>query len=216
MARNSERSESDAESGAETLGGLLYADPTRKRVPESEWAALVAAIGAGDQRALQALYDRSSRIVFTLIMRIVRSRETAEELTLDIFHDVWRRADTYDPANGSVLGWILNQARSRAIDRHRFERRRKRINPFEGEPVDAMAAGCDELVASGDRNRAVRIALESLTVDERQAVETAYFSELTYAETAARLHAPVGTIKTRIRSALRKLRLALAGDGPGP
>jgi RNA polymerase sigma-70 factor (ECF subfamily) len=149
-----------------------------------------------------------------LIMRIVRSRETADELTLDVFHDVWRRAATYDPANGSVLGWILNQARSRAIDRHRFERRRKRVNPFEGEPVDAVAAGCDELIASGDRARAVRIALEGLTANERVAIETAYFSDMTYVEVAARLNAPVGTIKTRIRSALQKLRNALADDGP--
>lgn len=214
MAGNSEQSENDAERGAETLGDLLYADPARKRIPESEWAALVAAIGAGDQRALHALYDRSSWATFTLIMRIVRSRETADELTLDVFHDVWRRAATYDPANGSVLGWILNQARSRAIDRHRFERRRKRVNPFEGEPVDAVAAGCDELIASGDRARAVRIALEGLTANERVAIETAYFSDMTYVEVAARLNAPVGTIKTRIRSALQKLRNALADDGP--
>jgi RNA polymerase sigma-70 factor (ECF subfamily) len=213
MAVKSERSTGDADGAAETLGDLLYVDPRRKTVPESEWAALVVAIGAGDQHALQALYDRSGRIVFTLIIRIVRSREAAEELTLDVFHDVWRRAANYDPANGSVLGWILNQARSRAIDRHRFERRRKRVNPLENEQLEAMADDCEELAVSSERSLALRNALESLTADERQAVKTAYFSDTTYAEAAALLDVPVGTIKTRIRSALRKLRQALAGNG---
>jgi RNA polymerase sigma-70 factor, ECF subfamily len=213
VADKSGRSGKAPEDGVGTLGDLLYADTTRKRIPESEWVALVVAIGSGDQHALQSLYDRSSRIVFTLIMRIVRSREAAEELTLDVYHDVWRRAANYDPGNGSVLGWILNQARSRAIDRHRFERRRKRVNPLNGEAVDELAVGSDDILASGDRSRAVRIALESLTADERLAVETAYFSDLTYSEAAARLNTPVGTLKTRIRSALRKLRHTLAGDG---
>jgi RNA polymerase sigma-70 factor, ECF subfamily len=213
MAVKSERSTKDADSAPETLGDLLFADPGRKTVPEGEWAALVVAIGAGDQRALQALYDRSGRIVFTLIMRIVRSREAAEELTLDVFHDVWRRAANYDPANGSVLGWILNQARSRAIDRHRFERRRKRVNPLANEQLEATAENSDELAVSSERSLALRNALELLTADERQAVKTAYFSDTTYAEAAALLDVPVGTIKTRIRSALRKLRRALAGNG---
>ena len=71
---------------------------------------------------------RTHRIVFTLMVRITNNRETAEELTLDVFHDVWRRASTYDPAGGSVVGWIMNQARSRAIDRLRFEQRKKRVD----------------------------------------------------------------------------------------
>ena len=83
-------------------------------------------IAGGDQIALHALYEGSHRLVFTLIMRITANRETAEELTVDVFHDVWRRASGYDAANGTVLGWIMNQARSRAIDRLRFEGRKKR------------------------------------------------------------------------------------------
>src|SRR3954462_5074555 len=103
-----------------TLGDLLYADKTKPRVPEADWVALVRCIAARDQRALHALYERTHRLLFTPIVRITRSRETAEELTLDVFHDVWRRAPTYDPANGSVLGWVMNQARSRALDRLRL------------------------------------------------------------------------------------------------
>ena len=73
--------------------------------------------------------------MFTLIVRITNNRETAEELTLDVFHDVWRRASTYDSAGGSVVGWIMNQARSRAIDRLRFEQRKKRVNHHGGRPA---------------------------------------------------------------------------------
>src|SRR5688572_32805084 len=90
---------------------------------------MVHAIAAGDAAALDRLYERSHRIVFSLIMRITRSREASEELTLDVFHDVWRRASAYDPQGGTVLGWIMNQARSRAIDRIRFDQRRKRAAP---------------------------------------------------------------------------------------
>ena len=103
-----------------TLGDILFAD-RKPSTPESEWVTLVRSIAARDPRALQALYQRTHRIVFTLIMRITRNRQTAEELTLDVFHDVWRRASTYDAAQGSVVGWVMNQARSRAIDRVRFE-----------------------------------------------------------------------------------------------
>ena len=108
-----------------TLGDVLYAK-SKAPVPEQDWATLVQSIAAGDQLALHALYERAHRLVFTLIMRIMANRETAEELTIDVFHDIWRRASRYDPANGTVLGWIMNQARSRAIDRLRFESRKKR------------------------------------------------------------------------------------------
>ena len=104
-----------------TLGAVLYANRERPLLLEKEWVDLVYAIAARDQSALHALYDRAHRPVFTLIMRITCSRETAEEVTLDVFHEVWRRASHYDPAGGTVLGWIMNQARSRAIDRLRFD-----------------------------------------------------------------------------------------------
>ena len=113
-----------------TLGDLLYADTSKSRVSEDEWLQLVRAVAGGDQSALHSLYERTHRIVFTLIVRIVMNRETAEEVTLDVFHDVWRRASSYDPANGSVVGWIMNQARSRAIDRLRFDQRKKRVNTY--------------------------------------------------------------------------------------
>lgn len=196
-----------------TLGDVLYPKKGKSLVSEQEWAALVRAVATGDEAALHALYDRAHRPVYTLIVRITANRETAEELTMDVFHDVWRRASHYDPANGTVLGWIMNQARSRAIDRLRFDQRKKRIAPSADEPAQLTeAADPHDLLAFKQQSEILRSALTSLTPDERQAIEAAFFSELTYAEVAARLDAPLGTIKSRIRSGLQKLRQVLAGE----
>ncbi len=194
-----------------TLGDLLFGKKAKAPVSETVWVGLVQAIVAGDQRALHALYAQTHRIVFTLIMRILSNRETAEELTVDVFHDVWRRAPTYDPAGGSVVGWIMNQARSRAIDRLRFERRQKRVNNPDNSPTVTAERGPQETFAAREQGRLLRHALERLTPQEREAIETAFFSELTYSETAARLNEPLGTVKTRIRSGLGKLRQVLGG-----
>ena len=196
-----------------TLGEVLYAQP-KTVVPEAEWVALVQAVAAGNQDALFALYERAHRVVFTLIMRITAHRETAEEVTLDVFHDVWRRASTYDEAGGTVLGWIMMQARSRAIDRLRFDLRKKRVPGESGDALPTTAVATPEaLIVFKERGQALRRALELLTPDERMAIETAYFSELTYAQVATRLDQPLGTIKTRIRSGLHKLRQALVDGG---
>jgi RNA polymerase sigma-70 factor (ECF subfamily) len=199
-----------------TLGDLLYTDRSSAPVPEKDWVLLVRSIASGDQRALRGLYDRTHRLVFTLAMRISGNRESAEEVTLDVFRDVWLRAGQYDPEGGPVLGWIMNQARSRAIDRLRFEQRKKRL-PSErhnGEP-DEIADPANA-VQVRQRQGLVRQALAALTPDERTTIETAFFSELSYAETALRLEQPLGTVKTRVRSALAKLRKALESEGGRP
>lgn len=200
--------ENEPGSGPRTLGDLLYADRQKRRVPEEEWVALVQSIAAGDQTALRALYARAHRIVFTLTLRISGNRATAEELTIDVFHEVWRRAATYDPRNGPVIGWVMNQARSRAIDRIRYEQRKKRVASAAAAIVTQAAA--ESATESRDDHRTLLEGLDTLTADEREAIETAFFAELTYAETATRLNQPLGTIKTRIRSGLEKLRRAFA------
>jgi RNA polymerase sigma-70 factor (ECF subfamily) len=197
-----------------TLGDVLYAK-SKPSVPEHDWAALVQSIASGDQRALHALYERAHRPVFTLMMRITANRETAEELTIDVFHDVWRRAPTYDAANGTVLGWIMNQARSRAIDRLRFESRKKRSNGGDEQAVDEVAADPYDVLELSEQGEVLRAALSVLTSGERQAIETTFFAGLTHAEAAARLNEPLGTIKTRIRSGLHKLRQALTPRAGG-
>jgi RNA polymerase sigma-70 factor (ECF subfamily) len=211
---NPKRASDGQDEPTPTLGDLLYAERSCALILESDWVCLVESIAAGDQQALRALYERTHRIVFTLVMRICGDREMAEELTLDVFHDVWRRAGQYDPKGGSVVGWIVMQARSRAIDRLRFERRKKRIDPHpspdrDDEQVEATGPAN---VAARQRRSLLQEALTALTPDERQTIETAFFSELSYSETAVRLDQPIGTVKTRVRSALTKLRKTL---GPG-
>jgi RNA polymerase sigma-70 factor (ECF subfamily) len=195
---------------------LLYVDKARAPVSEKDWVGLVQSIAGGDQLALHALYQQTHRIVFTLIVRITSNRETAEEVTLDVFHDVWRRASTYDPTGGPVVGWIMNQARSRAIDRWRFEQRKKRVNN-QADSLLTVAAASDpqEAFDVREQGRLLRHALQVLTPEEQRAIETAFFSELTYGEAAERLNQPLGTVKTRIRSGLAKLRQALAGTLKG-
>jgi|SoiMethySBSTD1v2_1073268.scaffolds.fasta_scaffold18093_5 RNA polymerase sigma-70 factor, ECF subfamily len=203
----------DREPRPDTLGAVLYANKARAPQLEKEWVEFVQSIAEGDQLALHALYERAHRLVFTLTMRITKNRQTAEELTVDVFHDIWRHASRYEPSNTTVLGWILNQARSRAIDRLRFEARQKRSDP-QGEDWRQWTAprDSDDAIALGEQAHLLRKALAALTPDEQRAIEAAYFSELTYAEVAARLNQPLGTVKTRIRSGLGKLREALAGE----
>ncbi|MGH9574149.1 MAG: sigma-70 family RNA polymerase sigma factor [Candidatus Acidiferrales bacterium] len=196
------------------LGDILYADKSKFRVSEEEWLKLVRAISGGDQRAIYSLYEQTHRIVFTLIARITMNRETAEEVTLDVFHDVWRKASTYDPANGSVVGWIMNQARCRAIDRLRFDQRKKRVNTYP----DSLRAATDivdpqQACLFEEQSRMLQDALKALSTEERKALETAFFSELTYEQTARELDQPLGTVKTRIRSGLEKLRLKVKATG---
>jgi RNA polymerase sigma-70 factor (ECF subfamily) len=200
---------SDPDSRAATLGDVLYARPGKRLVPEEEWAALVRRIAAGEQAALYALYDRAQRPAFTLAVRITGSRETAEEVTLDVFHEAWSRAGAYDAKNGTVLGWIMNLARSRSIDRVRFERSKKRLPA--GVEIDEPAESPDprELLELAQRGEVLRAAMAVLTPDERLAIQYAFIAGLTHAEVAARLDQPLGTVKTRIRSGIDKLRRQL-------
>lgn len=123
------------------LGDVLYADKSKPRESEQAWARLVRSIAAGDAAAMHALYERAHRPAFTLIMRIITDRETAEELTLEVFLDVWRRASEYDPVNGTVLAWIMQRARSRAIDQLRLEQRTMRVDPAASGPADLLRPG---------------------------------------------------------------------------
>jgi RNA polymerase sigma-70 factor (ECF subfamily) len=152
------------------------------------------------------------RIVFTLIMRITANREATDELTIDVFHDVWRRASRYDAAKGTVLGWIMNQARSRAIDRLRFESRKKRSHDDDTQPLAEAAADPRDVLELREQGKSLRAALAALAPGERQAIEMTFFAGLTHAEAAARLNQPLGTIKTRIRSGLHKLRHMLTAE----
>jgi RNA polymerase sigma-70 factor (ECF subfamily) len=202
--------EGPADGPPSTLGSLLYGNSVEPPVLEAEWNALVRAIAERQQAALHELFDRTNGIVFTLIFRIIKDPLTAEELTLDVYHDVWRNAARFDPARGSVVAWLMNQARSRAIDALRSQNRKKRT----AVPL-SEAAGADGAPHSSDadaRKQVLERCLQALTVDERRAIEAAYFGEKTYSEAAQHLGEPLGTVKTRIRTGLSKLRTLLAGQ----
>lgn len=203
--------EAPHEAAQPTLGSVLGATLGKQAQAEAMWAGLIRSVAAGDERALRELYTRLHRLVFTFVIRIVRDRATAEELTVDVFHEVWRRARDYDGHGGTVIGWVMNQARSRAIDRMRFDHRKKRTAQVLDTEAP-VASGAEDVVDAALRERVVRKALVSLTADERRAIETAYFADQSYAEVAATLSVPPGTIKTRIRSGLIKLRQVLAEE----
>jgi RNA polymerase sigma-70 factor, ECF subfamily len=204
-----------AQKSATTLGDVLYAK-SKAPASEQEWVALVRCVAAGDQLALHALYERAHRPVFTLIMRITADRETAEEVTIDVFHDIWRHASRYDAATGTVLGWIMNQTRSRALDRLRFESRKKRTPIAEEQPLAEVTADPHDVLELREQSKSLRAALAVLTLDERRAIEMTFFAGHTHAEAAARLKQPLGTVKTRIRSGLYKLRHVLTTEGKKP
>jgi len=99
----------------QTLGGLLYRNQSQPRIPEKEWVELLQGVAAGDTTALGTLYMWTDGIVFTLILKITRNRRIAEDLTVEFFHDLWSEAASYDAAQGTVLAWMMNRARSRAL-----------------------------------------------------------------------------------------------------
>ncbi len=198
-----------------TLGDVLYAK-SKPPVEEREWVAIVQSIATGDQLALHALYERAHRPVFTLTMRITANRETAEEITVDVFHNIWRDASRYNVVSGTVLGWIMNQARSRAIDRLRFDNRKKRTPGNDEQPAGEATADPHDVLELRKQGETLRAALAVLTPDERQAIETTFFAGLTHAEAAERLKQPLGTIKTRIRSGLHKMRRTLTAEAGEP
>lgn len=198
--------------GVATLGGLLYADRAKTRVSESEWAELVESIATGDQFALRALYDATHRLVFTLLVRITHDRASAEELTLDVYHWIWERASKYDPAVGSVVGWVMNETRNRALDRLRFKQREKQIDRCPEDPLPEPAASESAQRLFLEQSLALQVALAALHPDERGAIESVFLSESTYAEVAATSNQPADVIRKRLASGMTKLRRALGGE----
>jgi RNA polymerase sigma-70 factor, ECF subfamily len=170
---------------------------------------LVAAMAGGDANALKVLNARYAGMIVALARRIVGNDFDAEEITADVMWQAWRTVGAFDPSRGSVAVWLVTLGRSRAIDRLRANRtRERRPDACEVEPF-APAAGAD--IELAERASIVRSALASLQPDEKTALEMAYYSDLSQSEIAEKLGIPLGTVKTRIRSAMIKLRKALAG-----
>ena len=170
--------------------------------------ALVAAIARQQQDALDRLYEQYQTMVYHLAFRILNSRESAEEIVLEVFWQVWREAVRYDAQRGSVGAWLSTLARSRAIDALRA----RKGNPVAEEKSGGQQVASDpadtpeETIDLEQRARLVRNALEDLSADQRTALELSFFRGLTHIEIAEQLNEPLGTVKTRIRSAMLKLR----------
>lgn len=192
--------------------------PTRLMAPEeaarTDWSAftdeaLLGLIMQREEAALGALYDRYAALVYTIALRITGDRQTAEEVMQDVFQSVWQTAGGFQQTLGAVSGWIVGIARHRAIDATRTRRERARTREVTGIdqttlPFAAPAAdaGIDQYALS----EAVRTALADLPQNQRQAIELAYYGGLTRVEIAERLGEPLGTVKTRLRLGLSKLR----------
>lgn len=176
---------------------------------ELDDTALVTLIAKRDESALSALYDRYSRLAFSLAMRVVGERTLAEEITADSFVSVWRAAGSFTEERGRFVTWLLSVVRHRAID----ELRRLNVRP-EGSSVElnealqstALPDGLDDLMDVRQRQVIVRSALATLPPPQRQALELAYFGGLTQQEIADKTGTPLGTIKTRMRLGLLKMR----------
>jgi RNA polymerase sigma-70 factor (ECF subfamily) len=167
----------------------------------------------GDADALADLYDRHAARVYSLALRIVRDAGDAEDVVQEVFAQAWRQASRYTASRGAVAAWLLTLARSRAIDRLRARRARPDQQGAEAAATELpdLAPPVDWQYLSAEQIRLVRAALEQLPFLQRVAIELAYFDGLTHVEIAARLEEPLGTVKTRIRSALTKLRESLVG-----
>ncbi len=178
-------------------------------------AAVLRRMAAGDSGALAELYDRHARGVYSLALRVLHDVHEAEDVVQDVFSQAWRQATRYDAARAAVGAWLLNLTRSRAIDRLRARRARPEA-PVDTEVIAAVAGpgmAADEHAISDERARLVRQALDDLPRLQRVAVELAFYEGLTHVEIAEQLEQPLGTVKTRIRLGLLRLRDALSEIG---
>ena len=172
---------------------------------------MIERIGRGDQSALSALYDRLSRPLYSLALRMLGDAGDAQDALQDVFLQIWSRAATYNPEQSTVFSWTVLLTRSRVIDRLRARKRRLRVvDSATDEDADVADASTMESAAdTADKNdeaARVRSVLNNLPSEQREAIELAFFGDLTHHEIAARLGEPLGTIKARIRRGLLKLR----------
>lgn len=190
---------------------VMTADTT-KLVQDHEWAHLIALTAQGDQIAFATLYDRTSAQVFGLVLKILNNREAAEEVTLDVYTQVWRQAHAYDRTRGAPGAWLMMLARTRAIDRFRAgAAEHGRVESLDAAQLFASEADTPEQNVEGqERRKFVQQALAVLNSEQRQAIALAYFYGLSQSEIAEKLQLPLGTVKTRMRLGMMKLREALA------
>lgn len=180
---------------------------------------LIEAVAAGDEAALGVLYDRYAKAVFSLAARITRDQSTAEEITQEVFLRLWRNAATYSTARGRFGSWLLSVAHHLAVDQVRRRQARPqavaRIDELVVQGLPDTRADVEEETWLSERREIIQRALAQLPPAQRQVIELAYFGGLTHVEIAARLGDPLGTVKTRMRLGVQKLRELLQRPGLG-
>jgi RNA polymerase sigma-70 factor (ECF subfamily) len=169
---------------------------------------LVDAMARGDREALAALYDRYSRLMLAVARRMLRDPQAAEDVVQDVVMEAWRRADSYSRTRGTVRTWLMMRLRSRALDRIRSAPSRREV--AVENPRAVAAVGAEDPQLAPDR-ASVRRALTVLPAEQREVLELAYFRGLSSSEIAVQVGTPIGTVKSRTRAGLEKLRVAMAG-----
>lgn len=210
----------DAHAGSEPvplrLGRTEAARPQDASYAEAVDDSLMERMALGDGRALELLYDRYHVLVYSVALRVVRDEMLAEDIVQEVFVRLWRRPRSYDPARGRFLSWLMSVTRNRAIDEVRRVTRRLRIEERRQDAAEQVRStdrlDAPELAAAiGDERREVRAALATLPEAQRRVLELAYFDGLTQSEIAALTDTPLGTVKTRTRLAMDRLRQRLGG-----
>ena len=175
-----------------------------------ELTALIQRISQGDQLAFAALYDATRSLVYGLAWRIVRDPSAAEDVTIEVYQQVYQQAGQYTSDRGTPSAWILTLTRSRAIDRLRQHTlRQQRESPLDAIACASLLPDPEASSVANELRRAVRKALATLSKEQRQVIEIAYYAGLSHREIAAQLGQPVGTVKTRIRTGMMMLRAQL-------
>lgn len=185
-------------------------NPSTTQTDEASDSVLLAAMQAGQVEALQVIYRRYGRLVYTLALRVLNSPEEAEDLCQEVFLKLWQQP-TYDASRGSLSTFLAVLTRSRAIDRVRSRGARSRLLQRwqTSSPTTTASPSPLEAAVQGDQAKRVREALDQLTHAEREVLEIAYYEGLSQSQIAERLNIPLGTVKTRSRQALKKLRSIL-------
>lgn len=179
-------------------------------VTTADLDALLRRVAQHDSDAFTALYDATRARVYGMVHRVLRDRGYSEETTHDVYLQVWRTAESYDPASGSALAWLLTLAHRRAVDRVRSEQAAsQRDSRYGAATVERDADNVTDAVITGDEHRRVAACLDGLTDIQRECIELAYYQGLTYVQVSERLSANLATVKSRMRDALRGLRTCL-------
>lgn len=187
------------------------APPNSQVLRQQSWSQYIERASRGDESALASLYDESKSLVYGLALRVVGEPADAEEVTLDVFTQVWRTASAFDGSRGNAVSWLVLMTRSRAIDRVRSRTARSRLEePMEDVPEPSCPAE-----GLNHERQTVRHAMRVLTDAQRRLIEMAFFSGFTHSELAQALAVPLGTIKTRIRVAMLKLKEELTKPTAG-